>query len=39
LYPFLAFPCSLAALVVFALFGVVVVRAIDTRENIKDLIR
>ena len=34
-----AFPCSLAALIVFALFGVVVGRAIDTREDIKDLIR
>ena len=34
-----AFPCSLAAIVALALFGVVVGRAIDTRENIKDLIR
>jgi hypothetical protein len=34
-----AFPCSVAAIVVFALFGIVVGRAIDTRENIKDLIR
>ena len=34
-----AFPSSLAAIVVLASFGVVVGRAIDTRENIKDLIR
>jgi hypothetical protein len=34
-----AFPCSVAAIVVFALFGLILGRAIDTRENIKDLIR
>ena len=34
-----AFPCSVAAIVVFAFFSVVVGRAIDTRDNIKDLIR
>ena len=34
-----AFPCSVAAIVIFALFGVILGRAIDTRENIKDLIR
>lgn len=34
-----AVPISLIALVVIILFGIVVGRAIDTRENIKDLIR
>jgi len=34
-----ALPVSLVALVVIILFGIVVGRAIDTRENIKDLIR
>lgn len=34
-----AVPCSATALVVFAIFGTTVGRAIDTRENIKDLIR
>ena len=34
-----AFVISLAALVVFIVFGVLVGRAIDTRENIKDLMR
>jgi len=34
-----AIPCSGAAIVIFALFGVILGRAIDTRENIKDLIR
>jgi hypothetical protein len=34
-----AFPCSVAAIVIFVLFGVILGRAIDTRENIKDLIR
>lgn len=34
-----AFPLSLAAIVIFTLFGVVIGRAIDTREDIKDLIR
>ena len=33
-----AVPCSTAAIVVFALFGVILGRAIDARENIKDLI-
>jgi hypothetical protein len=34
-----AIPCSAASIVVFALFGVMIGRAIDTRENIKDLMR
>lgn len=34
-----AIPCSAAAIVVFALFGVILGRAIDTRDNIKDLMR
>ncbi|MGB7873528.1 MAG: hypothetical protein WBL25_04020 [Anaerolineales bacterium] len=34
-----AFPISLAAFVITVLFGIIVGRAIDTRENIKDLIR
>ena len=34
-----AYPISLIALVICILFGIVVGRAIDTRENIKDLIR
>jgi hypothetical protein len=34
-----AVPCSAIALVIFAIFGASVGRAIDTRENIKDLIR
>jgi hypothetical protein len=34
-----AIPCSTAAIVVFAIFGVIIGRAIDTRENIKDLMR
>ena len=34
-----AFPISLIALVVVILFGTVIGRAIDTRENIKDLMR
>lgn len=34
-----AIPCAIIALVVITIFGVVVGRAIDTRENIKDLIR
>ena len=34
-----ALGASLVVLVVFILFGIVVGRAIDTRENIKDLIR
>ena len=34
-----AIPCSGAAIVIFALFGVILGRAIDTRENIKDLMR
>jgi len=32
-------PLAVFALVIFVIFGVVVGRAIDTRENIKDLIR
>ena len=34
-----AFMISFVALVVFILFGILVGRAIDTRENIKDLMR
>ena len=34
-----AVPCSAATIVVFVIFGVIMGRAIDTRENIKDLIR
>ena len=34
-----AIPCSAAAIVVFMIFGLAVGRAIDTRENIKDLMR
>jgi hypothetical protein len=34
-----AIPCSATAIVVFALFGVILGRAIDARENIKDLMR
>ena len=34
-----AIPCSAATIVVFAIVGVMIGRAIDTRENIKDLIR
>jgi len=34
-----AIPCSAAAIVVFAIFGVILGRAIDARENIKDLMR
>ena len=34
-----AVPCSAATIVVFAIFGVIIGRAIDTRENIKDLIK
>jgi hypothetical protein len=34
-----AIPCSAGAIVVFAIFGVIVGRAIDARENIKDLMR
>jgi hypothetical protein len=34
-----AIPCSAMAIVVFAMFGVVLGRAIDSRENIKDLMR
>jgi hypothetical protein len=34
-----AIPCSAAAIVVFAMFGVMLGRAIDARENIKDLLR
>jgi hypothetical protein len=34
-----AVPCSVAATVIFAMLGVLFGRAIDTRENIKDLIR
>lgn len=34
-----AFPCSVAAIVIFALFGLILGRAIDTREEIKDLTR
>jgi hypothetical protein len=34
-----AIPCSAAAIVVFAIFGVMLGRAVDTRENIKDLMR
>jgi len=34
-----AVPCSAFAIVIFAIFGLVVGRAIDTRENIKDLMR
>lgn len=33
-----AVPCSAATIVVFVIFGVIMGRAIDTRENIKDLI-
>jgi len=33
-----AVPCSAATIVVFAIVGVIIGRAIDTRENIKDLI-
>lgn len=34
-----AIPCSAIAIVVFAIFGVMLGRAIDTRENIKNLMR
>ena len=34
-----AIPCSVTAIVIFALFGVVLGRALDSRDNIKDLIR
>ena len=34
-----AIPCSAGAIVLFAMFGVVLGRAIDSRENIKDLMR
>jgi len=34
-----AIPCSAAAIVVFAIFGVILGRTIDARENIKDLMR
>ena len=34
-----AIPCSAAAIVVFMIFGLAVGRAVDTRENIKDLMR
>ena len=34
-----AIPCSAMALIVFAMFGVILGRAIDSRENIKDLLR
>jgi hypothetical protein len=34
-----AVPCSTATIVVFAIVGVIIGRAIDTRENIKDLIK
>lgn len=34
-----AFPISLVILVVIILFGIVIGRAIDARENIKDLMR
>ena len=34
-----AVPCSAAAIVVFAIFGVMLGRAVDARENIKDLLR
>ena len=34
-----AVPCSAATIVVFAIVGVIIGRAIDTREDIKDLIR
>jgi len=34
-----AIPCSATTIVVFALFGVILGRAIDARENIKDLMR
>ena len=34
-----AIPCSAATIVVFMIFGLAVGRAIDTRENIKDLMR
>ena len=34
-----AIPCSASTIVVFAILGVMLGRAIDTREKIKDLIR
>ncbi len=34
-----AVPCSAVAIVLFAIFGVIVGRALDTRDNIKDLMR
>ena len=34
-----AVPCSAATIVVFTIFGASVGRAIDTRDNIKDLMR
>lgn len=34
-----AVPCSAATIVVFVIVGVIIGRANDTRENIKDLIR
>ena len=34
-----AVPCSASTIVVFAIIGVIIGRAIDTRENIKDLIK
>ena len=34
-----AIPCSAATIVVFAIFGVMLGRAVDSREKIKDLMR
>jgi len=34
-----AIPCSASTIVVFAIFGVILGRAIDSREKIKDLMR
>ena len=34
-----AIPCSAGAIVLFSMFGVVLGRAIDSRENIRDLMR
>ena len=34
-----AVPCSAMTIVVFAIVGVIIGRAVDTRENIKDLIK
>lgn len=34
-----AIPCSAGAIVLFSIFGVLLGRAIDSRENIKDLMR